>query len=325
MRIDTDDLVSATELSRNSPWLLKEASQGRRFVIVKGNTPTAALISIDDLKTLASVAPATAGYRPGEDTSPQTFGLHPFLATSGISDVSTWDPCRSWDHSPDDIFVQLGVSEEGPVTLNLGEFGPHGMLAGMTGCGKSSCVEAIVLSLCANYSPGRVQIAIATSSGFDELKRLPHVSVFDELKPFADWASTVMAQRSSGGARRDDPALIVILDEPPGWSTPEFTRLLDRLLGQADQSRVHLLITSQRGLPRRFVAQMNYRIAMRVHDASASREIIGSARAAELKGRGQAYLVVGRPSDHFATRLQLSYAGDLAQQLVDRICAAVAQ
>lgn len=65
----------------------------------------------------------------------------------------------------------LGLKEEGD-----GGNGPHGLLAGTTGSGKSTALQSIVFSLCAQYSPELVQVMLIYTkdrSSFDDFTVLP--------------------------------------------------------------------------------------------------------------------------------------------------------
>lgn len=60
MLIDTDDLVSVTELARNLSRYVGHASQdGRRVVIMNNNVPTAAIIGMGDLQRLTALEHAS--------------------------------------------------------------------------------------------------------------------------------------------------------------------------------------------------------------------------------------------------------------------------
>ena len=56
MQIDTRDLISATDLTRNTAQLIRDAAEGRRFVVMNNSVPRAALIGIADLELLAAAA-----------------------------------------------------------------------------------------------------------------------------------------------------------------------------------------------------------------------------------------------------------------------------
>ncbi|MDO4797374.1 MAG: FtsK/SpoIIIE domain-containing protein [Coriobacteriales bacterium] len=89
------------------------------------------------------------------------------------------DPSRS-------LSVPLGVNGHGaPICLDLHEDGqgPHGLIAGTTGSGKSELIITLILSLCVSYAPDEVSFLIIDYKGgglagaFDgEGRRLPHLA-----------------------------------------------------------------------------------------------------------------------------------------------------
>ena len=72
--------------------------------------------------------------------------------------------CPPWQESArlTQLRIPLGLDEQGqPVILDLHEKGqgPHGLIAGMTGSGKSRLLETLVLSAAWHYSPDQLQFA----------------------------------------------------------------------------------------------------------------------------------------------------------------------
>ena len=78
------------------------------------------------------------------------------------------------------IDAELGVDEQGsPFILNLHEksHGPHGLIAGMTGSGKSELIMTMILSLAVNYHPYDVAFILIDFKGGGMAKafeKLPH-------------------------------------------------------------------------------------------------------------------------------------------------------
>lgn len=71
--------------------------------------------------------------------------------------INRWknnDPTKS-------LKAEVGVDENGDLMyLDLHEkfHGPHGLIAGMTGSGKSEFIITYVLSMALNYSPNEVSL-----------------------------------------------------------------------------------------------------------------------------------------------------------------------
>ena len=80
-----------------------------------------------------------------------------------------------------DLVCVLGRNRQGKfISVDLHEtgIGPHGLLCGMTGQGKSQCLQSLVLGLCASYGPKQLQVIVIDwkKSGIGEkVKVLPHV------------------------------------------------------------------------------------------------------------------------------------------------------
>jgi antitoxin (DNA-binding transcriptional repressor) of toxin-antitoxin stability system len=66
VHIEYEDLVSATDLARNTAYLRREAASGRRVTILNRNTLTAALVSIDDLRLLQQLDANRAAASPSD-------------------------------------------------------------------------------------------------------------------------------------------------------------------------------------------------------------------------------------------------------------------
>lgn len=69
MKIDTNSLVSATDLNRNSGQLLARASNGERLVVLNQNRPFAAIVSIKDLNRLENPPPPAAHCHISQETT----------------------------------------------------------------------------------------------------------------------------------------------------------------------------------------------------------------------------------------------------------------
>ncbi len=104
-------------------------------------------------------------------------------ATAG----ETIDPTPAWSprSGPDRLRVPIGTDDEGvPVLLDLkeaaeGGVGPHGLLIGATGSGKSELLRTLVLRLALAHPPSELSLVLVDFKGgaaFDGLATLPHVA-----------------------------------------------------------------------------------------------------------------------------------------------------
>jgi DNA segregation ATPase FtsK/SpoIIIE-like protein len=105
----------------------------------------------------------------------------------GIADAAAIDRHKTWRPRPrgDHLRVPIGVDDDGrPVTLDLKEsafdgMGPHGLVVGATGSGKSELLRTLVLALATTHSPEALSLVLVDFKGgatFAGMARLPHVS-----------------------------------------------------------------------------------------------------------------------------------------------------
>lgn len=251
------------------------------------------------------------------------FGLTTLL---GIQDVRTFDIPAQWRPRTAQrarLSVPIGVTEDGEVVeLDLkesaqGGMGPHGMLIGATGSGKSELLRTLVLGLAATHSSEILNLVLVDFKGgatFLGMDALPHTSAMitnlaDEL-PLVDRmqdslnGEMVRRQellRRSGHASLFDyekaraagkqlapmPVLFIVVDEFSELlaSKPEFMELFVSIGRLGRSLGVHLLLASQRldeGRIHRVEGHLSYRIALRTFSSMESRSVIGVGNAYEL-------------------------------------------
>lgn len=112
-----------------------------------------------------------------------------FLEMYGVGRVEQLNILNRWETSNivNSLATPIGVDANGNLlNLDLHEkkHGPHGLIAGMTGSGKSECIVTYLLSLAVNYSPYEVQFVLIDYKGgglagaFENRKtgiKLPHL------------------------------------------------------------------------------------------------------------------------------------------------------
>jgi len=209
----------------------------------------------------------------------------------------------------------IGTAAMGALDIDLVRDGPHGLIAGTTGSGKSELLRTMVTAMAANASPDHLNFVLIDFKGggaFDLCGELPHVvSVVTDLdEHLASRALRCLSAelkfretelRNVGASdireylERSDkalPRLVVIIDE---FATlvAELPDFLNSLVDIAQRGRslgVHLILATQRPsgvVDRKIKANTNLRIALRVQDGEDSDDVIGTREAAML-GRDQA-------------------------------------
>ena len=246
---------------------------------------------------------------------------------------------ENWQRTRSVMRAPVGVAAQGPLTIDLVADGPHALLGGTTGAGKSELLRTFVASLAATASPTALNFVLIDYKGgsaFDACADLPHtvglVTDLDEhlakrALTCLDAELTYREQRlrtagvSDIGDRphSDDdplPRLLVVIDEFAALAK-ELPEFIDALVGIAQRGRslgVHLLLATQRPsgvISENIKANTNLRVALRVQDTHDSVDVLGCVDAAAI-GRNQPGRGLARygPSDvvPFQTALVTGHA-----------------
>ncbi|MFK4103144.1 type VII secretion protein EccCa [Streptomyces sp. NPDC019531] len=256
----------------------------------------------------------------------------------GISDLSRHEPSSLWQRFTGSgrLRVPIAVSGDGaPVELDIkesaqGGTGPHGMLIGATGSGKSELLRTLVLALALTHSSETLNFVLVDFKGgatFLGLDELPHTSAVitnlaDEvalvsrmqdalhgelmrrqelLRSAGNYTSALEYEkaRQAGTPLQPLPSLFVVVDE--------FSELLSAhrdfmnlfvMIGRLGRSLgVHLLLASQRldeGRIHQLESHLSYRIGLRTFSAMESRGVLGVPDAYELPAQpGSGFLKSG--------------------------------
>lgn len=227
------------------------------------------------------------------------------------------------------LAVPLGVrAEEDFVYLNLHEkaHGPHGLVAGTTGSGKSEIIQSYILSLIVNFHPYEVGFLLIDYKGGGMaglFKDMPHllgtITNLDGSESKRAMASikSELARRQrifsnhnvnhidsynklfkNGEAKEPIPHLFLISDEfaelkkeqPDFMAELVSTARIGRSLG------VHLILATQKPsgvVDDQIWTNSKFKLALKVQDEADSREILKTADAATITQPGRAYLQVG--------------------------------
>jgi S-DNA-T family DNA segregation ATPase FtsK/SpoIIIE len=213
----------------------------------------------------------------------------------------------------------IGATAEGTLSIDWVEDGPHGLLAGTTGAGKSELLRSLVASLAATVDPEHLNFILIDYKGgsaFDACAGLPHtvgmVTDLDghlahraltcleaELRHREEVLRAATADNIHDyhalGAAEPMPRLLVVIDEFAALAKelPDFMASLVDVAQRGRSLGVHLLLATQRPngvISDAIRANTNLRLSLRVQDVADSTDVIGTGDAAQLArsrpGRG---------------------------------------
>lgn len=252
-----------------------------------------------------------------------------------IGDPRTVDPAVTWrPRAPRDrLRVPIGVGPGGqPVDLDIkesaqGGMGPHGLVIGATGSGKSELLRTLVLGLALTHSSETLNFVLIDFKGgatFASLDVLPHTSAIitnledelilvdrmrdaiqgelvrrqEALRAAGNYASLRDYERAreQGAPLEPMPSLFIVVDEFSELlsAKPDFIDLFV-MIGRLGRSLgVHLLLASQRleeGKLRGLDTHLSYRVGLRTFSGMESRVVLGVPDAYELPSApGNGYL-----------------------------------
>jgi len=205
--------------------------EARCVVTVEG--PSHALIRLPEHGEPVPVVPDVPGARwavrlgramaPLRDATPDatTRRIPTSVRLLDLLDADTTQPVTlsaRWTAQPRSTRVLIGVGADGPLTLDLRHDGPHALVAGTTGAGKSELLQSLIASLALGNRPDELVFVLVDYKGgsaFRECAQLPHtVGVVSDL----DGHLTQRALTSLGAELRQRERLLADAARPI-WRT----------------------------------------------------------------------------------------------------------
>ena len=259
------------------------------------------------------------------------------LAFSELTQQSTnllYEQClQRWEHNryAEDIRCLLGATTEGFCDIGFTTYGPHWLLGGTTGAGKSQLLRSLILSAALRYSPERLGLILVDfkgSAGLGPLVELPHtlslLSDFDvaAVRRALEFLRADVNRReldlrnlgvnsyhdylrlcASTGEIPQYPEVVIVVDEFRMLveSMPDAMTELMRIATIGRSLGIHLLLATQRpqgSISQDIRANIATNICLRVASAQDSYNLLGHEKAAHISasspGAGYVSLPDGR-------------------------------
>ncbi|MEU4160435.1 FtsK/SpoIIIE domain-containing protein [Actinoplanes sp. NPDC026670] len=255
-------------------------------------------------------------------------------ASARLLDVLDLEPptaeqiAAGWAVRPRSTEAVLGVGMDGRFAIDLVRDGPHALIAGTTGAGKSELLQTLVATLAVANRPDEMTFVLVDYKGgsaFAECEQLPHTvgmvtdldthlveraltSLGAELRRrehvlAAAGASDIVRyqeRRARDASMPPMPRLVLVIDEFASMvrELPDFVTGLVNIAQRGRSLGIHLVLATQRpsgAVTPDIRANTNLRIALRTTDQGESRDIIDAPDAGELSPRtpGRAYARLG--------------------------------
>ncbi|WP_447644377.1 type VII secretion protein EccCb [Nocardioides zeae] len=320
-----------------------------RTEIVHGTGDQCSIASAEALARRLTPLHTVASGDAGEGTNPaEMSGPTDFMDMLGLGDVHGYDPAGAWRPRParDRLRVPIGVGDGGLVHLDIKEsaqqgMGPHGLVIGATGSGKSEFLRTLVLGLAMTHSSEQLNMVLVDFKGgatFAGMSEMPHVSAVitnlsqeltlvdrmqdalsgemvrrqELLREAGNYASIRDYERARAGGEdlAPLPSLFIVVDEFSEMLTakPEFIDLFVAIGRLGRSLGLHLLLASQRleeGRLRGLESHLSYRVGLRTFSAGESRAVLGVPDAYELPAvPGLGYL---KPDQSTLLRFKAAY------------------
>lgn len=260
-----------------------------------------------------------------------------FMEMFGMGKAEHLDLLRRWreNSSVNSLAVPIGVDADGYfINLDIHEKrqGPHGVIGGMTGSGKSELIISVIASLAIHYSPEDVAFVFIDFKGggmADIFRHLPHtaglitnldgnelkrsfLAIENELEKRQKLFKEISERKKISNIdinkyqklRREDkglkplPHLVLISDEFAELKQQhsDFMGQLIRIARIGRSLGIHLILATQKPdgvVDEQIKSNIRFKICLKVQDKSDSQGLIGRPDATLITNPGRFYLQVG--------------------------------
>lgn len=281
-----------------------------------------------------------------EGTLTKNITLFELLNIYTVTDI---DLGKRWESSQiyKTMAAPLGINAKKEVVcLDLHEkfHGPHGLVAGTTGSGKSEILQSYIMSAATLFHPYEIGFMIIDFKGggmANQFRKLPHLigtitnidgnEVVRSLKSIKAELMKRQALFAEANVNHIDkyikkykegevsvalPHLVIIVDEFAELKAeqPDFMRELISAARIGRSLGVHLILATQKPsgvVDDQIWSNSKFKLCLKVQSPSDSNEVIKTPLAAEIKEPGRAYLQVG--NNEIFELFQSAYSGGSAE------------
>lgn len=327
-------LIQSSEAGKGTLIDTKDSKKEKEF--------TYNLISDSDMHAMVQLlAPVYTEEISLEGSLTKNISLFELLHIIAVEDVNLaqrWNAAKVYQS----MAAPIGVAKSGMILLDLHDkaHGPHGLVAGTTGSGKSELLQTYILSMAALYHPYEVGFVIIDFKGggmANQFKDLPHMmgritnidgkeinrslrSIKAELNKrqrlFAEAGvnhiDNYIIKVRKGEVKIPLPHLILIVDEFAELKAeqPDFMKELISAARIGRSLGVHLILATQKPsgqVDEQIWSNSRFKLCLKVQSPQDSNEVLKSPLAAEIKEPGRAYLQVG--NNEMFELFQSAYSG----------------
>ncbi|MEJ7800335.1 MAG: FtsK/SpoIIIE domain-containing protein, partial [Ilumatobacter sp.] len=243
----------------------------------------------------------------------------PLLDVLGVGRPTARWVTEQWSNATGyELRFPIGLAAHGPLEIDLVENGPHSLIGGTSGAGKSELLQSMVIALAVRHPPMRLNFLFVDYKGGASSKvfeRLPHtvgyvtnlsgelslralISLRAELNRRMQVMEGIAKDLDEMLDKAPDlapPSLVIMVDEFATLvkEVPEFVAGIVDIAQRGRSLGIHLVLATQRpsnSVNENILANTNLRMSLRMLDRTESSSVIDSPDAADipvpLKGRG---------------------------------------
>ncbi|MCL2664643.1 MAG: type VII secretion protein EssC [Defluviitaleaceae bacterium] len=311
-----------------------------------------------DIAKIETAAQKAASLRIRANTSnytlPKSIALNQMLVRAGLNMsedlcktdiIKNWETNRTYNGMSVPIGIGLGGSTGSCVfSLDLHEtgHGPHGLVAGTTGSGKSELLQSLIISLAVNFHPHDVTFILIDYKGggmANVFKGMPHLAgvitnlsgrqtmrallsikgeilrrqeVFDRYRVNNIDKYQRLYYRFENSEMKPVSHLVLIADEfaELKQDQPEFMKELVSAARVGRSLGIHLILATQKPdgvVDDQIWSNSKFKMCLKVQTEGDSNGVLKKPDAAYIKQPGRAYLQVG--NDEIYELFQSAYSG----------------